>query len=68
MLTSRQELVAKAVAGGRLTQDQADLMMVQMKLHLEQRLSSTWQPLGRGHGFQGQCPFAGTAPAATIKK
>jgi hypothetical protein len=43
-------------------------MMVQMKLHLEQRLSSTWQPLGRGHGFQGQCPFAGTAPAATIKK
>ena len=68
MLTSRQELVAKAVAGGRLTQEQADLMMGQMKLHLEQLLSSAWQRLGRGRGFQGQCPFAGTAPAAPIKK
>ncbi len=68
MLTSRQALVAKAVADGRLTQEQADLMMGQMKLHLEQRLSSAWQPLGRGRGFQGQCPFAGTAAAAPIKK
>jgi hypothetical protein len=59
-VTARQELLAKAVSDGRLTQEQAGQMMAQMKPHLEQGVSSEWQP--RGRGFRGQCP------AAAIKK
>lgn len=69
-LTARQSLVDKAVADGRLTEQQAEQVMGQMKLNLEQCVSAPGQPRGRGRGrgFQGQCPVAGVMPAAPIKK
>jgi hypothetical protein len=69
-LTARQGLVDKAVADGRMTPEQAAQVMGQIKLNLEQCVSSSGQPRGRGpgRGFQGQCPMAGVVPAAPIKK
>jgi hypothetical protein len=65
-LTARQEMLATAVSEGRLTQAQADQVIVQMKTRLEARVSSATQP--RGRGFRGQCPIAGTVPVAPIRK
>jgi hypothetical protein len=50
VLSARREAVADAVAAGRMTQDQADQLMAQMKTHVQQQVAAPWQPRGRGFG------------------
>ena len=56
VLAPRTERLNEMVAAGRLTQEQADTMLAQMRTQVTERLNDQWSPQGRGFGFGGNGP------------
>jgi hypothetical protein len=48
-LAPREEALQAAVEAGRITQEQADAMLAQMREHVQTRLTATWT-FGQGYG------------------
>jgi DNA-binding protein Fis len=59
ILAERRPILEQAVAGGRMTQLQADQMMGWMRTNVEQNLNATWPQAGQGSRRGGMwCPWA----------
>ena len=50
----RTDTIDAAVAAGRITQDQADLMLAEMEAQVSAQLSEAWEAQGNGYG-NGTC-------------
>jgi hypothetical protein len=57
VLAERKIIVSQAMSDGRLTQQQADQMMLWMKTHIEVNVQAAAQPRGRSGRFGGRCPW-----------
>lgn len=50
-LAPRADFLAQAVADGRITQEQADLILANMEEQVTARIAEPWAPKGYGNGI-----------------